>query len=263
MKLPRINLFEFEDLTWLPKAFRRYITDLLTFQIVKFGIYESAAPLISDVLKKTGHHTLVDLCSGSGGPAFGVRKKISEEIGEDIHLFLTDKFPNIEAFSDNQDRLVTPILDSVDASKVNSSLKGMRTMFTAFHHFTPEKAKEILQDAKNANMPIAIFEITERNPGSLMTLLVAPITCLIFSLLVKPRKIGRFFWTYLIPFVPLMYTWDGLISNLRSYTKDELRQMTQELEGENFNWTVGELTSKFHLKITYLIGYPNKEEVLG
>ncbi len=259
MSFPRLHLFEFEDLGWMPKFFRRSITDLLTYQIDRFGIYEATIDKLVEVLDKTNHDTIVDLCSGSGGPSFGIRKKASEIKGRDFRLILTDKYPNLEAFAAVQEKNVQPISTSVDATKVSSDLKGLRTLFTAFHHFKPKQAQSILQSAVEAKMPIGIFEITERKPASFMTLIVAPITCLIFSLFIRPRKVSQIFWTYIIPVIPFLYTWDGLISNMRTYTKEELLGMTQPFQGE-FNWETGELISKFHIKVTYLVGYPKKTE---
>ncbi len=265
MAFPRLHLFEFEDMKWMPKIFRVFITDLLAYQMNRFGIYESTTDKLVEVLNKTGHDIIVDLCSGSGGPALRIRDKISENTGRDIHLFLTDKYPNVTAFGEIKEKHVTAFSEPVDALKVSRELKGLRTLFTAFHHFRPQQAHDILKNAVDAKMPIGIFEITERKPISLMTIIIAPITCLIFSLFVRPYKLSRFFWTYVIPIIPLLYTWDGLISNLRTYTKKEWLEMTKQFE-DQFSWEMGELISKFHIKVSYLIGYPKvlvEQEVIN
>ncbi len=256
MTCSRMHLFEFEDLTWLPNTFREAITDLLTYQISHFGIYNAAAPKIAEVLQKTSQKNIVDLCSGSGGPALGVQKEVSKILGENVHLTLSDKYPNVKVFRTIKNPDVTAITESVDVIKNVSIASGVRTIFTAFHHFKPSQAKAILQNAVDANMSIAIFEITERKAASLMTLLVAPLTCLFFTLFLRPFKLSRFIWTYLLPVIPILYTWDGLISNLRSYTKDEWLEMTKQLKDNDYTWETGELISKFHIKVFYLIGCP-------
>lgn len=260
LKLPRLHLFEFEDLRWLPKLLRGYITDLLTYQIADFGIYKSAVPKIAEVLNQSGQQALVDLCSGSGGPSIGIVEELSSLLKKDIKLYLTDKFPNREVFEKVRSKSVIPILESVDAQNVSLrlDLKGMRTLFTSFHHFKPENAQKILQDTVDKQMPIGIFEITERKFSSFFTLIVAPITCLIFSFFLRPRKFGRFFWTYLFPVVPILYTWDGIVSNLRTYSKKELMEMTDrvKMRKNSYSWETGELISRFHIKINYLIGCP-------
>ena len=150
----RLHLFEFEDLKWLPKIFRRFITDLLAYQMDRFGIYHAAHEKIEEV-------------------SLGLRRN--------INLVLTDKYPNVEAFETLRQSYVQPITASVDAAKVLPHLKGFRTMFTAFHHFKPEQARNILQDAVHANMPIGIFEITERKAASFMTLLDIYYSCYSFD----------------------------------------------------------------------------------
>lgn len=259
MTCTRMHLFEFEDLSWLPNTFREAITDLLTYQISHFGIYNAAAPKIAEILQKTSQNSIFDLCSGSGGPAIGVQQEVSKILEKNIHLTLSDKYPNLKVFSQIKAPNVRAIPESVDVIKAFPKAPGLYTMFTAFHHFKPLQARAILQNAVDAKMPIAIFEITERKAQSLMTLLVAPLTCLYFTLFLKPFKLSRFIWTYLLPIIPILYTWDGLISNLRSYTKDEWLKMTKELNDDDFIWETGELISKFHIKVFYLIGYPKNK----
>ncbi len=53
---------------------------------------------------------------------------------------------------------------SVDATHVPRELKGLRTMFTSFHHFLPDAGRAILQDAVDAGEGIGIFEIPRRAP---------------------------------------------------------------------------------------------------
>lgn len=260
MSIPRVHLFEFEDLWWFPKFLRGYITDLLTHQIVNLGIYQSAVPKIEKVLKESGHNTIVDLCSGSGGPSISIAKELNALSDKNIRVYLTDKFPNKKLFKKIEDASVFPVLESVDAQNVppHLGLNGMRTLFTSFHHFKPKAAQKILQDCVDQQMPIGIFEITERKLASLLTLIIAPLTCLLFSLFLRPRKLGRFFWTYLIPIIPILYTWDGIVSNLRTYSKKELMKMANEIKTKDcsYFWETGELISKFHIKVNYLIGYP-------
>ena len=45
------------------------------------------------------------------------------------------------------------------------------------------------------------------------------------------------------------------MSNMRTYTKQEWECMTKQFQ-DRFTWETGELISKFHIKVSYLIGYP-------
>lgn len=63
--------------------------------------------------------------------------------GITVPFTLTDKYPNLAAFcrfSELHPEEVLYIADSIDATTVPRSLKGLRTMFNAIHHFAPESA---------------------------------------------------------------------------------------------------------------------------
>jgi hypothetical protein len=51
---------------------------------------------------------------------------------------------------------------------------SVQTIFGAFHHFRPEKAKKILQNAVNTDTTIAIFEPVGRNFGSWFSMIFVP-----------------------------------------------------------------------------------------
>jgi hypothetical protein len=73
---------------------------------------------------------------------------------------------------------------------------------------------------------------------------------------IRPFRWSRLFWTYLVPVVPLVSLFDGLVSCLRTYSIQELRELTEDLGANNYRWNVGELKGKGPIPITYLIGFP-------
>lgn len=257
----RLQLFEFEDKAWLPIIFRDMITDAIQYDIDKYKIYDSIAPMLQKTMKQLKVNHIIDLCSGGSGPLLRFYKMFESD-DFPIKVTFTDKYPNtksiqkIESYKDN----INYIDRSIDAMDIPSNLKGIRTMFTSFHHFPPEQAKLILQNAINNNSPIGIFEFTERKIVNLiLSLLLTPILMFIVTPFIKPFTFPRFFWTYIIPIVPILDTWDGFISNLRTYTPDELRNMVDSIGDNGFLWQIGKIDSPMKpLSITYLIGYPEK-----
>jgi len=103
---------------------------------------------------------------------------------------------------------------------------GFRTLFTAFHHFTPEQARGILADAMEQGQGIGIFEYTDRNflvwapPSS------GPLPALDHHAAPAAVSFRGLLWTYLLPVIPLVAVWDGLVSCLRTYSPDELKVLT-------------------------------------
>lgn len=208
------------------------------------------------IAKKLEDHQIVDLCSGGGGAILSLHQELEHKnLIPPFSIVITDKFPNTAAFDKIASPTIIPIKESVDATNVPKNLRGFRTLFSSFHHFKPNQAKLILKDAVEKNTAIGVFEMTKRSWKSFLILIIGPIQALVFTPFIRPFRWSRIFWTYIIPIVPIIYAWDGLISNMRSYTIDEMKEMTKELKSDHYKFEMGHLTSKFNV-VTYLIGYP-------
>lgn len=256
--MSRIQLFEFEDLPWFPKAFRDYGTDFLQFGANAFDIYKGIVPIIEKGLVKSGGHTIIDLGSGGGGGWKKLAEKFKKDI-PDLKIVLTDYYPNEAAFRKTKEQMPDTfeyITESVNALEVPAQLKGLRTQFLSFHHFPPEQARQILQNAVDQKAPIAIFEAQQRNVQSMIPMLFSPLNVLLSTPFIRPFRPGRLLFTYLLPIVPLYVLWDGVISVLRTYSPKELREMTDSLQGgEAYEWEIGTAPSGPG-KVLYLLGYP-------
>ena len=255
----RIHLFEFEDLNWFPVFIRNYMTDFLQFLSNKGRLYKPIVPIIKETLKKSNTETIIDLCSGGGGGLIELNRELKKEIPE-IKFIMTDYYPNIAAFEHTKtlaDNFKYESI-SVDARKVPSELKGLRTQFLSFHHFKPSDAKLILQNSIDSKSSIAIFEGQERSIPSILAMIFSPIIVLLTTPFITPFKLGRIIFTYLIPIVPLFVFWDGIVSSLRTYSVEEMEELIKQLEGkEKYNWEVGKMKSGLS-KLLYLIGTEKK-----
>jgi len=251
----RVHLFEFEDQSWFPGFLRNYGTDFLQFLSNKTKMYKPIIPLIENGMKSGETNQLIDLGSGGGGGLIWLNKELKRN-NPKLKITLTDYYPNISAFeytkkqSNNIDFVKTP----VDARNVPEALKGLRTQFLSLHHFKPSDAKKILQNAVDSNSSIAIFEAQERSILSIFAMLFSPISVLLFTPFIRPFKMGRIIFTYLIPIVPLFVLWDGVVSSLRTYSVKEMNNLVDRLTNkEIFNWQIGRVKSGPGV-ILYLLG---------
>ncbi|MEM7086757.1 MAG: hypothetical protein AAF489_11275 [Bacteroidota bacterium] len=253
--MSRIHAFEFEDLGWFPHFLRNYGTDFLQYLSNKMKIYRPIVPLLEEALLKSGQDRIVDLGSGGGGGLFWINQQLKKSHPK-VKIVLTDLYPNQTAFkrtkelSADFEYLETP----VDARDVPDHLKGLRTQFLSLHHFRPEDAQKILQNAVDSGSSIAIFEAQERSIASFIGMFISPITLWVTTPFIRPFKIGRILFTYFIPIVPLFVWWDGMASVLRTYSVNEMNALVQNLENkDSFNWNVGRIKDKLGVNL-YLIG---------
>ena len=255
----RVQFIELHEQPWFPSSLRDEITDALQFGLNLLRAYAPIAPMLQSVLDSTRSRSIVDMCSGSGGPWLDLSRKLQPE-AQVFHILLTDKYPNLWAFQNVRSASGTHIgfyPDSVDSRKVPSELQGFRTMFTSFHHFPPEEARAILQNAVDARQSIGIFEITRRSPSTIALMFPWALMLFVFTPLIRPFRWSRLLCTYVVPIIPLVLLFDGVVSCLRTYRPQELREMIKKLAGIEYQWEVGEHSrASAAAPITYLIGYP-------
>ena len=127
-------------------------------------------------------------------------------------------------------------------------------MFNAFHHFAPDAARGILSAAASAGRPIAIVEFVERNVLSLIGVLFSPILVLFVAPFLRPLRWQALVLTYLVPVVPLIVLWDGLVSWIRVYSVGELEQLAASTGASGYSWSAGRWRVG-PVRVTYLIGY--------
>jgi hypothetical protein len=255
----RVQFIELHEQPWFPSSLRNGITDALQFGLNLLRVYSPIAPLLQSVLDAGRCRSIVDMCSGAGGPWLDLSRKLQPE-AEAVQILLTDKYPNLRAFKKvraSSENHIAFYPDSVDATKVPGELQGFRTMFTSFHHFRPEKARAILQNAVDAGQCIGIFEITRRTPSTIALMFPWALISFLFAPMIRPFRWSRLLCTYVVPIIPFVLLFDGVVSCLRTYRPQELREMIKKLSGIAYDWEVGEY-SKVHGRaaITYLIGCP-------
>jgi hypothetical protein len=145
----------------------------------------------------------------------------------------------------------------VDAAHVPPEFKGVRTMFSAFHHFRPDAASAILEDAFRCRRGICIFEAGSNTLPGVAAMLGVPLMVLALMPFVRPFRWGYAAFTYLIPLLPFIVMWDGIVSILRTYSPEQLKQMTKDLHAPDYGWEIGVIhIPGMPSKLPYLIGRP-------
>ena len=259
--MPRVQLFEFEDLPWFPQILRECMTDFLSF-LGQRGhlVYAGFAERLGRALEATGENALLDLCSGGGGPALSILGLLRQRSGAPVHLLLTDLYPNLPRFERAHagglgtiESCPTP----VDATAVPDALPGFRLICNAFHHLPPDQARKCLADAVDQGRGIAIVEMAERTATSLFGVTLGTSAVLAVTPFIRPVRVSRLLLTYVLPVVPVCTWWDGMVSCLRAYSTEELTSLVASLPDNEYVWDIGRLPVPYSpTSLVYLIGYP-------
>ncbi len=257
MSLPRLHLFEFEDQPWFPDLLRRGITDYLMAIAARSNPYAAAVPALARAVTSLREPLIRDYCSGAGGPWLALLPQL-QVVAPRVRLELTDAYPNTTALSRfAPDAPVTYRGAPLTPTSVWSTNAALATLFASFHHFHPGDARAILRQASTSRTPVGIFEATHRSAMALLAMCLIPIAVLVLTPTIRPFRWWRVLFTYLVPILPFVIWWDGVVSCLRTYRPDELLALAGSVEDTGMRCQAGEWrTAGQPLPVTYLIGTP-------
>lgn len=250
----RQRWFEIHDQPWFPGFLRDLTTEALEAVWNENQTYRPIAGLLRDAVEQSGTEQIVDLCSGGGGPWLGLYDDVAA--GRPLRVCLTDLYPNARLLQQRLPEGISARAEPVDACRVPAELRGVRTIFSSFHHFDPEMARAMLADAFDRREGIGVFEGARRNPATMALTFGVPLLALKCAATARPVKARRILWTWLIPVVPALLLVDGLLSCLRSYSLKDLRELTKGLAAPDYRWEIGEARGG-RVPIRYLVGMPN------
>ena len=253
----RLHLFEFNDSPWVPAWLREYETEYLHTVLLLVKPFDSLAPRLAELLRASGGREILDLCSGGGGPLPTLLERLARDHGLECRALLSDLLPNRTAQErwKGADGRIRYLDEPVDAMAVPAHLGGMRTLFDALHHFRPAEARRILADARRARVPIGAFEVASRDLPHVLGSVFIPLLVLGVTPFIRPFSWRRLALTYLVPVLPLLIWWDGLVSNLRAHRVEELRELTRELAAPDYAFEVG-FTGSGPSLVTWVLGSP-------
>ena len=261
----RYHLIELHEQPWFPASWRRLFQSGIGQAIRTLGALDEVAESFERFLDRICPSTVLDLCSGSGEAVVSLWKRITPKSSpaERPRLTLSDLYPHEPAYAAlkaSHPGLVDFYPEPVDALDPPADAPRVRTMFDSLHHFRPDQVREILRKASESADGFAAFEITGRTwKNMLMTVFCLPFgAAFITAFLVRPVRPRNLIWGLLLPVIPLVAVFDGLVSNLRTYTVEELEEITRSIASPDFSWEIG--TARIPgtpLRSTYIYGWRN------
>jgi hypothetical protein len=252
-KMRRLHLFEFGDQSWFTQVLRDAETAYLAVAYRLLPLARIWAEKISSVFHSGEPGEILDLCSGSGGAMPSILDEL-EKCGFNARALLTDLYPSLKSAPHSR---ISWMTEPVDATCVPLRLPGVRTMFSAFHHFRPEAAKSILRSAFDRGRAICIFESGSGTALGLAAMILVPFNVLALMPFARPFRWSYLVFTYLIPVMPIVVFWDGVVSMLRIYSPEQMKGMIRDLQRPAYTWEIGRIQVRGSAgKLPYLIGRP-------
>ncbi len=244
MALPRLHLFEFNDSSWAPRALRDTIVESLSRTLSWGHLLAGLVAPFEEFVARAGVTEVLDVCAGAAGPARILVDEIRRAGRRPPRFILSDILPQIEAWQAARADFpgeIEFIPEPVDATRISRDLAAgrARIIINSFHHFPPELAQSILRDAVEGSAGVFIAEAWERNPLRFGTFVPFGLLALLVNPILSRRdRAMKALLTFATPVVAAASLWDGLVSTMRVYSRDELEAMVAPLGGR-FEWTWG------------------------
>jgi hypothetical protein len=259
--LPRVQLFEFNDLAWVPASVRDTVVESLSRTLAWGRILEGLVDPFEGFLAKAGVNEVLDLGAGAGGPAIILSRAIARRKGASPKFVLTDLHPRVELW--DRAREANPgTIDfepsPVDATQIPNALADgrARSIINVLHHFSREHAAAVLADSVRGSRGVFVAECFERNPLMFANFAAAGIPALLLNPILSPRdRLAKSALTWFSPVAIAISAWDGLVSTLRVWSEAELREMVA-VSGAEWRWEYGRFDYLPLGKGYYFFGVP-------
>jgi hypothetical protein len=241
-------LKELEDYIWFPKLLRRWQMDFIGSLPIWANIYAPLTTILQQLISSTNVTCMHDVCSGSGKPSLCMQNMLLKK----IPLTLSDKFPD-----DKYTNLhINYTKHSVDIATLIPKKNTCYTMYNAFHHFSDNEQKRIVQNMAMANAPFLFAEILQPNWLNIVKIIfTTTFVQLLVTPFLKPFSLARLFFTYIIPINIFTITYDGIISVFKSKTATQFTTLLNDVSTSNYHIIVKSIKSKA-ATIIYTMGQP-------
>ena len=90
----------------------------------------------------------------------------------------------------------------------------------------------------------------------MLFMLLAPVFVWLATPLLRPFSWARIFFTYVIPAIPFVVCFDGIVSCCRTYSPDELRELVKSVSDLGYEWRLGQVSGRGLLPVTFALAIP-------
>jgi len=229
--MKRIQAFEFNELNECPAFLRDSIVEILGNGIRWGRYFDPVAPFFKNFCERSNSYSFIDLCSGTAEPLAALVDGMQQNTEiENIHFIASDLFPKVHAMKrvvHEYPENISMIYEPIDATNVPEEHdRPGRTIINAFHHFPTDLAQKIIENSVKKKRAIFILEAFPRDMKSFISFFPKMIlSFLAFPFLTQKNRLIKIFFSFFVPIIPVIGTFDALISLFRIHDKEELMEM--------------------------------------
>lgn len=230
------NWAEWEDSKRFPAFLRDGQTDFISFMVNLFGMYKPLEAVVWPSLRAGKYRRVIDGTAGAGGPAL----HLLAPIGSPASLELSDRFPNIPAARrlERKNGNISYSTRGKELNEITTSENDLIVCFNSFHHFDHPTRLELIRSWSRSKSDILIAEVLKNDLKTLLSVGVAALSSFLLTPFVRPFRLDRLLFTYLVPVIPVAIAHDGWMSALKQPTHEEWEEIRTELADSGYQSTL-------------------------
>jgi len=247
--MKRFQLFEFGDQAWLSGWMREGYLDCLSFIHRFYQPYYGLLPTIRQWAEHEKASAILDIGSGSAEHIAVLLEAYKKSRLTPPHFILSDLYPDIHTYEKLEKKygkeVITYIEHPLSALNIQGTDVRHWSIFTTFHHFSPTDAHQLLQQLSLKGDGLCILELTQRSVFQAFLMLSGLPVHLLVPFFSRTFGMKKMLFTTIIPIIPLMVAFDGVVSVLRSYTQDEIYNLMPPDSHQTFNFEYKEVRWRY------------------
>ncbi len=213
---------------WFPAFLKVLMNEFLTWFVTVVGAARPFVPVIERGLKSSSTKRIIVIPHPVGGG-----------------------FETLAPLLDSGVPVLYP--ESMDAI---SDEKGLYVMVNGFHQLSPDEALSLLKRIASRGESIAIVEGNNDSLRQIVGMtIIVPLTILLTAPFVKPFRLSRILFSWIIPVLPITTLIDGAIALMKLYAPADLDILTNQIDVDHYVWESGKADNGRGGKIIYLLGY--------
>ena len=234
----RLQLIEFHEEPWYPEAMREIQREILHLANEHTGFAAALSEPFLEVLRETGASTVLDLCSGAGGPIVLVVRSLEAHGVRPPKVLLSDLYPNVEDWRrlrDQHPSWLDFVEEPLDATSIPGTIGGdLVTIVNALHHFPAEGVRGVIEGAVRREASIFIAEGFPRSVLRATAYLPSLLRAIPEALrTTSGRKLEKILLSFSV--LPVTGGWDWLASALRIHEPAELVELGRDV-APHYRW---------------------------
>lgn len=220
---------QFLNQQWVPEFYRNRMTEFLTWFVGLVGAARPFVPVIMEGLALSREKQIFPIAQNVGAGFESVAPYLDFEIQT----------------------------EEISWEHPDFSKPGLYLSVNGFHQLPAPRAKAFLERIAESGNPVVIVEGNNDSLRQIIGMtIIVPLTVLLTAPFVKPFRISRLIFTYLVPLLPITILIDGCMALFKLYNPSDLKELTDGISVNSYHWEAGKRDNGRGGKIIYLIGGP-------